>query len=131
LADVTASQLIKPIVQRQRPEFVMSGVVMRAPSQSSYSFPSNHATNMFAAGTFLMASAPPLGAVILGLAATIAYSRVYVGVHFPADIICGALLGFFWGAGVFRTLYWFGLIDTVWRKHVPRAPRRLRRDHPA
>jgi undecaprenyl-diphosphatase len=57
------------------------------------SFPSGHAATAFAGVTILAAFAPRLGPALLVLAALVAWSRVYVGVHYPLDVLVGALLG--------------------------------------
>ncbi|MFL5967387.1 MAG: phosphatase PAP2 family protein [Gaiellaceae bacterium] len=57
------------------------------------SFPSGHAATSFAAATVLSVAIPQLAPVWLVLAAAVAFSRVYVGVHYPLDIVAGAVLG--------------------------------------
>jgi undecaprenyl-diphosphatase len=59
----------------------------------SHSFPSGHATTSFACATVLAVLEPKLRVPALLLAAAIAYSRLYVGVHYPADVLAGAALG--------------------------------------
>ena len=59
----------------------------------SPSFPSGHATSSFACATVLCALAPRLSPAFVLLAAAIAYSRLYVGVHWPLDVVAGAALG--------------------------------------
>jgi undecaprenyl-diphosphatase len=59
----------------------------------SHSFPSGHATTSFACATVLAVLEPRLRAPALLLATAIAYSRLYVGVHFPGDVLAGAALG--------------------------------------
>lgn len=60
---------------------------------ATYSFPSGHATVSFACATVLALAVPRLSIPLYTLAALIAFSRVYVGVHYPFDVLAGALLG--------------------------------------
>jgi undecaprenyl-diphosphatase len=60
---------------------------------STSSFPSGHAMVSFACATVLALAVPRLRAPLFALAALIAYSRVYVGVHYPFDVLAGAALG--------------------------------------
>jgi len=88
VADGLAS-LLKDIVGRARP--VDHPLV--TPLHTG-SFPSGHATTSFACAATLARFAPRTAAVLLYvLAALIAYSRVYVGVHWPLDVLAGAVLG--------------------------------------
>jgi undecaprenyl-diphosphatase len=81
------------MVARPRPERAGEPVTMRAPANGAYGFPSNHAINMGAAASVLTV-AYPAGAVVFALgAALIGYSRVYVGAHYPGDVLAGLLLG--------------------------------------
>lgn len=57
------------------------------------SFPSGHATVAFACATVLALAVPRLRWPLFALAAVIAFSRVYVGVHYPLDVVAGAALG--------------------------------------
>ncbi len=90
-ADVAADLLadgVKDAVPRARPH--VSHLVALP---SSGSFPSGHAATSFACATVL-AAAVPRGRVAFGLlAAAIAYSRLYNGVHYPLDVLAGAALG--------------------------------------
>jgi undecaprenyl-diphosphatase len=59
----------------------------------SYSFPSNHAFNNFAAATFIYRFFPKLKWALFITAVLIAVSRVYLGLHYPSDVLGGAILG--------------------------------------
>lgn len=100
LADFTSSTLIKKNVQRLRPcnePTLREEVVLRAPCGSGYSFTSSHAANHFAAAVFLIGIFGSLGRWVrpaaFSWASAIAFSQVYVGVHYPIDVLCGSLLG--------------------------------------
>ena len=60
---------------------------------STYSFPSGHATVSFACATVLALAVPRLRVPLYTLATLISFSRVYVGVHYPFDVLAGAVLG--------------------------------------
>lgn len=103
LAVVTADLLalaLKGITARPRP-FVTHpdpAPLLRPPLDLS--FPSGHAATSFAGATVLALLTRRRAALLYGLAAAIACSRVYVGVHYPSDILGGAVLGVAVGAAV-------------------------------
>jgi membrane-associated phospholipid phosphatase len=99
-ADFTSSTLIKKNVRRLRPcntPELRENMRLRAPCGGGYSFTSSHAANHFAAAFFLIGAFGAFGRwirpVALSWAAVIAFSQVYVGVHYPADVLFGAGLG--------------------------------------
>ena len=107
--------LLKPFIERVRPSPMMGAWVM-IPIDRSFSFPSGHATMAFALATVLAAQEPKFRRWFYGLAVLVALSRVYLGVHYPSDVIFGAFLG--WGIGQV-SLYLFSL-GLAARKPRPR-----------
>ncbi len=95
LSDLGAT-LIRDAIQRTRPCHVIADVHLLAGCSGSFGLPSNHASNMFAIATVAWLGFRGWGRALTLLAAAVAYSRVYVGVHYPADAMAGAL----WGAAV-------------------------------
>jgi undecaprenyl-diphosphatase len=100
LADFTSSSLIKKNVQRLRPcndPEMQATMQRRVPCGGGYSFTSSHAANHFAAAVFLIGAFGLSGhwqqKVLWAWAGSIALAQVYVGVHYPLDVTCGALLG--------------------------------------
>ena len=83
----------KYFVDRPRPFVRYAQPKVLVPMPHDASFPSGHSATSFAAATMLSFAFPKFAPVLLILAAAVAYSRVYVGVHYPVDIIGGAALG--------------------------------------
>jgi len=82
--------VVKLVVRRPRP--VLEGLPPLGGAPSSLSFPSAHATSSFAVAT-AMARVEPLGALAFLLAFALALGRPYLGMHYPSDVLVGALLG--------------------------------------
>lgn len=86
--------LLKNLVARIRPYETVEGLSRIIEAQADLSFPSGHAGSSFAAAVAIYLSCPRrIGIPALVLAALISLSRLYVGVHYPTDVICGALIG--------------------------------------
>jgi undecaprenyl-diphosphatase len=96
LSDTFSYRVLKPVVSRARPKNTLgSQVQVRVPYYpKSDSFPSNHALSGFAVARLLVWLYPLASPWFYGTAAVIAYSRVYVGVHYPGDVIGGGLIGY-------------------------------------
>ena len=97
VTDQIGANLIKELTARVRPCNALPDVLTPLGCTGSYSFPSNHAFNNFAAATFYYRLFPRLKWVLFITAALIAISRVYLGLHYPSDILGGALLGIIFG----------------------------------
>jgi undecaprenyl-diphosphatase len=104
VTDLISTQVIKEFIQRPRPcwDSITAGQVrMLIPCSHAYSFVSSHAANHFGIAAFLWVTYRHLQLRLLWMvwlwAALVAYAQVYVGAHFPFDILGGALLG--WVAG--------------------------------
>ncbi len=91
--DYSNSFLFKHLFARPRPCNVLSGVHIFWPCPRSFSFPSNHAVNLFGTAFFLSFFYRRWSFFLIPLAITVGYSRVYVGEHYPFDILGGAFLG--------------------------------------
>jgi undecaprenyl-diphosphatase len=104
LTDQLATSFIKPFVGRLRPcnpaALVEHGRFLLG-LKTSFSFPSNHAMNMFGEATLLALLYRRYALYFLTFAAIIAYSRVYTGVHYPLDVTCGAIFGIVCGLAIF------------------------------
>jgi undecaprenyl-diphosphatase len=89
----TAAVLLKELTDRARPPFADPSLEAIIALPESASFPSGHAAAAFAAAAAVGILHPGLRAPLLLLAATVALSRVYLGVHFWSDVLAGGLLG--------------------------------------
>lgn len=93
VTDQLGHKLIKEIFQRIRPCNDLADVLTPLGCNGTYSFPSNHALNNFAAATFFYRLFPKLKWILFITAFIVSLSRVYLGLHYPSDIIGGAIIG--------------------------------------
>jgi membrane-associated phospholipid phosphatase len=85
-----ANTLIKLAIRRSRPE--LEGLPPLTGTPTQLSFPSAHSSTSFAAALLYSRLGAP-AAPLYGLAGALAFSRLYLGVHYPSDVLAGALLG--------------------------------------
>jgi undecaprenyl-diphosphatase len=95
-ADLSAdliSLALRQLIGRDRPFLVYPDPAPLVHPPSTGSFPSGHSATAFACATVIAGASPRLAVPAYVLAALVAWSRVYVGVHWPLDVIGGAVLG--------------------------------------
>ena len=119
LSDQLSSTLIRQAVGRLRPSNLDNPIsnlvhIVDDYRGGKYGFPSSHAANSFALAFFLcyLFRRNPLPAFIMVWAIINCYTRIYLGVHYPGDILCGALVGLF-----AATLLWF-----IYKWHTKQEP---------
>ncbi len=130
-ADFVASGMFKPLVQRIRPCFALDHVRLLISQPHSYSFASSHAANSTAAATVtwiffhrgvLVEKLFTCTMILLALA--ISFSRVYVGVHYPGDVLAGMVIGVFSAIFIYILFSW--LLKNILQ---PRLMRKESRSH--
>ncbi|MEU9318124.1 phosphatase PAP2 family protein [Streptomyces sp. NPDC048295] len=96
LASTAANLLGKSMARRRRPDREQARVVVarHVPMPGSASFPSGHTASATAFATAVGVVLPPAAAPLGALAVAVGYSRVHTGVHYPGDVVAGAVLGF-------------------------------------
>lgn len=111
LCDSLSVALFKETFQRLRPGWdpqIMDQVRMLEYKGGQYGFVSSHAANLFGLATItsLLIKNRIYTALIFFWAALVGYSRIYVGKHFPADVVCGAIFGMIVGYLVYKGTIW-------------------------
>lgn len=104
LADYLSHHFVKEFFGRVRPCRALPDVHLVVGCGKSASFPSSHAWNAFTVASVLGLYEKKLRVAAFSSAALVAFARVYEGVHYPADVLAGALLGVCFGWAVLRLL---------------------------
>lgn len=112
VSDQISSNLLKNFFERIRPCNALPDVRILVGCTSSFSFPSSHAVNNFAFAVFFSIIYPRHKIPFYLIAFLLAFSRPYVGVHYPSDIIGGALIGSLIG-------YLFGILALYVHDNFP------------
>jgi undecaprenyl-diphosphatase len=114
IADFTASGIMKPLFHRERPCFALEGVRLLVDQSHSWSFASSHAANATAIASLVWLffwrgeSVDKVFAVVVILyAALVSFSRIYVGVHYPGDVLGGIVIGLASAALIYTAFAWF------------------------
>ena len=121
VSDPVAARLLKPLFGRYRPchpDFFVAGGHFLCGMKTSLSFPSVHAVNVFAQATLLTFFYPKWKWVFFSFAVFIGYSRIYVGVHYPADVAAGAAAGVVIGMVTFQV---YRIIRNRWNARLQRS----------
>jgi undecaprenyl-diphosphatase len=101
LATTTVEHPIKKWFRRRRPFVSLIEAIIVGRKPGSYSFPSGHSAAAFAGALLLAREYPARARGFFGLASLVAFSRIYLGVHYPGDVLSGSLLGM-----VLAKIYW-------------------------
>lgn len=121
LSQLVVDGVVKPLVGRARPFTAEPTItVVGAYRPPTYSFPSGHAAQSFAAAVVLASALPRRKAWLFLLAALIAFSRIYIGVHYPLDVAVGIVVGVGVGMVVTGGSAWYTRGSAVAPPPVPR-----------
>jgi len=88
-------QVLKRIINRKRPYIRLADVEYLTEPFEPYSFPSGHTTASFAAAITLSLTFPQLSILFISTALAVGISRIYLGVHYPSDILIGIIIALF------------------------------------
>ncbi|HEY7530523.1 MAG TPA: phosphatase PAP2 family protein, partial [Gemmatimonadota bacterium] len=105
-ADWLNSEVVKSFFERPRPCRTLDDLRVLVGCGRGSSFPSSHAVNNAALATVLAGHFPRRAWAPIGFAALVAFSRVYVGVHYPSDVLAGAALGVGLAGGAMALSAW-------------------------
>lgn len=96
-------QVLKRLLKRRRPNVAVTGFTALVHNPDAFSFPSGHTAAAVALAVAWAGEGSGLGLLVSGFAALVATSRVYLGAHYPLDVMAGALLGL--GAGACARIF--------------------------
>ena len=120
VTSLLVGSVVKPAVARPRPYEALNDVRVIDARTDGRSFPSSHAANACAAAYALARLAPVARMPIWILAFAICFSRIYVGVHYPLDVVAGALIGIGCSVFVVGGSRWYSVKPATPSPPVPR-----------
>lgn len=127
IADFTASGIFKPLFHRVRPCFALEGVRLLVDQSHSWSFASSHAANSTAIAALVWlffwkgeAVDKAFAVVVIFYAAMVSFSRIYVGVHYPGDVLGGIVIGLASAALIYTAFAWI-VKNVVHRRAMQRG----------
>ncbi|MFH0990236.1 MAG: phosphatase PAP2 family protein [bacterium] len=112
-SDQFNSTVLKHLIERLRPCHELPDVHLLVSCGSGLSFPSSHAVNNFAGAILLSFFYPKARLGLFSFASLVAFSRVYVGVHYPSDVIAGGIIGLCCGGFM---IVLFSSLQSFWLK---------------
>ena len=102
---VLGNLLLKPLIARPRPNWVNLGVELLIDNPLDFSFPSGHTLSSFVAAFLISMDNHKFGYAAIPFAALMAFSRLYLYVHYPSDVLAAVVLAFFIALAVHRLFY--------------------------
>lgn len=118
LEAISCNGILKPFVARIRPfdaDMANTAVQLLISRPTDFSFPSGHTAASFAVVSALYFCCAKLWIPALALALLIAFSRLYLYVHYPSDVVAGMLIGLFFGFTGYKLAYY--MMNRWWKQH--------------
>jgi len=127
LSWISSELLLKNFIERLRPSSAFDAAIVVGGYPLGYAFPSTHTVFAFALATILVLKEPRWKVWLYILAVLVGMSRIYIGAHFPTDVIAGAFLGF--AIGTIVVIWYKGKKKTVFStpKKKPSRHRKKRK----
>ena len=102
LSDQVTASILKPLIERMRPCHTLPDVHLLVNCGAGKAMPSAHAANAFGQAILFSLAYPRSRIYLLAFATIVALSRVFVGVHYPGDVLVGAAVGSLFGLAVWK-----------------------------
>ncbi len=116
IESVVINIFLKNMVCRTRPYDINTSIALIIEPQNDYSFPSGHSAASFAASVAIYRFSKPVGIISLVIAAIISFSRLYLYVHFPSDVLAGIIIGVLAGIAAVRIVRTKAMEEKLFQK---------------